>query len=316
MQNYRYFEFIIIDDGSTDNSSSIIEHLQEVDARIRLIRKPTNQGLISALNQGLKVARGKYIARMDSDDISLPERFSKQVEYLEAHPDVGILGCRVRNIDQFGKLHSVPPIFLDDLSIRWHIFFQNPFYHSTVMLRKSILDEFRLEYDSTQKHIEDYGLWLRLLPHTKGENLSDVLLNYRVHPNSVSELNLKSQHKNAAQASSEAIREYFDGTTLPFDQLQDLSSAIMGVSFNTMRKRSLLISIYFQLWIEFSRQHQGETGLSKLKPSAIAWAARMILFPPFQARSLKAIWILTKLEWRWPLFLLREVPYYFARRKL
>lgn len=313
-QSFENFEFLIIEDGSTDGSPIITDKYEKLDTRIKVIRHARNQGLISALNVGIQAAQGKYLARMDQDDISLPERFSRQVEHLEACPEVGILGCKVRHIDPTGRLLSIPPMFLGDLSIRWHVLFQNPFYHPTIMLRKSVLDQTGLRYDPAHENAEDFGLWSRLLVHTKGENLPDVLLWYRVHPESMSERNLGAQRKKAADISCSAILGHLPDAQIPASEAKRLSYSILGVSSHDKLQRSRLIDVYMKAWNEFLRRHRNEAGLSSLEHEVIAWAARMIMYPLFQPRSLKALWYLTKTEWRWPFFFLRQLPYYWARR--
>jgi len=315
-QSFEDFEFLIIDDGSTDGSPIITDKYEKIDARIKVIRHAGNQGLISALNTGIQAAQGKYLARMDQDDISLPERFSRQVEHLEACPEVGILGCRVRYTDPTERLLAIPPMFLDDLSIRWHVLFENPFYHSTVMLRKSALEQTGLRYDPAGENAEDYHLWARLLLHTKGEILPHILHHYRIHPESMSELNLNAQRRKAADISCSAILRHLPDARIPASQAKDLSYSILGVSSQAKLQRSRLIHVYLKIWTEFLRLHQNESGLSNLERGVIAWAVRMILYPPFQPGSLKALWYLTKMEWRWPFFFFEKLPYYWARRQV
>lgn len=315
-QSYGNFELIIIDDRSTDRTYEILKGFQAVDPRIRLTRLPSNRGIISALNQGLKAAQGKYIARMDADDISLPQRFSKQVAYLEAHPEIGILGCGVQNIDHTGKLSFIPTLLSDPLQVRWYVFFGSPFYHPTVMIRKSLLDQFSLAYDPAHQHGEDYGLWARLLSHSQGDNLPEVLLYYRIHPESLTVKYYREQRQMAARISSAAIQAYLGQSTFPPGQVSDLSRAFLDNSREMKRQRSRLIHIYLQLWKEFSIRNHSHAGLPGLKRSALAWAARMILYPPFQEGSLRALWALSALDWRWPVYLLGQLPYYWARRQV
>jgi glycosyltransferase involved in cell wall biosynthesis len=316
-QSYKNFEFLIIDDGSIDGSSLIINKYQKLDARINSIRHPENMGLIATLNTGLRAVQGKYAARMDQDDISLPDRFLHQVEYLEMCSEVGLLGCKVRQIDDTGRVVSIPPMFEDDLFIRWHIFFHNPFRHPTVMLRKSVLDQSGLQYDPADENAEDFGLWSRLLLHTKGANLPEVLLHYRIHPESMSRRNWNAQRQKAADIACSAVLRHLPDIQLPADQVRQFSYAMLGISSQAKRQRSRLMNVYLKIWSEFQRKHQNESGLSKLRQGAIAWAARMILYPPLQPGSISALRSLTKAEWRWIFFLFIKLPYYFwAHRQL
>ena len=314
-QSYPNFEFLIIDDGSKDNSSKIIEHFQKSDTRICVVRQPINQGLVPSLNRGLDIAQGKYIARMDADDISLPDRLSKQVEYLESHPDVGILGCGVQHIDQTGKLLVSPQLFLGDLSIRWHILFENPFYHPSIMLRNSTLKTTGFQYNPHKQHAEDFDLLSRLLLFTKADNLPDTLLLYRIHSESISEKNTVKQRLKATEISQETIQRFFPEMSLSTNQIKQLSEAVLGGTSKAKHQRSRLISIYLKIWAGFSQKHKSEVELSKLEHDVIAWAARMILYPPFQPKSAKALWNLTKINWKWLFYLIEKLPYYWIRHQ-
>ena len=182
-QTFTDFEFIIINDGSTDNTAKIIKEYAKKDKRIRFIDNKKNQGLIAVLNQGLDLCTGEYIARMDSDDISLPERFAKQIEYMDNHHECGVCGT-------FGK------VFLENGKKGWiwkepidvlicDLLKRNQLIHPTVFIRKDIIDKYNLRYNKDYKHAEDYAFWLELIKHTKIHNLSDILLNYRIHSNNI-----------------------------------------------------------------------------------------------------------------------------------
>lgn len=187
-QTFSDFEFIIINDGSTDNTADIVKTYAKADKRIKFVDNKKNQGLVAVLNQGLDMANGEYIARMDSDDISLPQRFARQVEYMDANPDVGVLGTAGQN---FGADNStnISPEIVDVIELIRGV----GFYHPSVMMRKSVLDEYNLRYDPNYPLAEDHELWSRMLNVTKMRNIPDVLLKYRVHENSVSVANAHRQ---------------------------------------------------------------------------------------------------------------------------
>src|SRR5664280_184297 len=130
-QTLADFEFIAIDDGSTDDSGSILADYRQRDERMVILTHSKNQGIVSALNWGLIVGRGKYIACMQADDSGQPGRFEKQVAYLETHPEVGILGSAVQLIDTRGQAIGVLLKRCDDLGIRWTSLFSSPFMHPT-----------------------------------------------------------------------------------------------------------------------------------------------------------------------------------------
>ncbi|TAH33728.1 glycosyltransferase family 2 protein [Candidatus Saccharibacteria bacterium] len=178
-QTFNDFEFIIIDDGSTDNTSAIIENYARQDSRIRPVDYGENKGLITALNTGFKMAKGRYIARMDADDISLPDRFLKQYEYLEAHPDTVLLGTLSAYMDERSQVYGIWPVLLSDEEIRTGIAIHNEFRHGAVMIRRDVITKNKELYDIKAAHYEDYEYWPRLLRHGKGANLPDVLYLYR-----------------------------------------------------------------------------------------------------------------------------------------
>lgn len=205
-QTFQDFEFIIINDGSTDNTVKIIQEYAKRDKRIRFINNSRNQGLIAVLNQGLDLCRGEYIARMDCDDISLPERFAKQVKYLDEHPNVVVVGTWMQI---FGKNNSVcecvPNVTTIDLIIKGNLV-----AHSVAMLRKSVLRDNNIYYNPKYIYIEDYALWFQLLNYGEIHNIQETLLKYRIHDESVSVLNRDAQHESARLIHSEILHSMFD----------------------------------------------------------------------------------------------------------
>lgn len=180
-QTYSDFEFLIVDDGSTDGSNSIIQSYY--DKRITVLKNADRLKLSGALNRGIDEAQGKYIARMDADDIALPDRLAKQVAYLDAHPDVGICGAWVR---RFGKGFSRPdknPVQSE--LIRAYALFECPFSHPTIVFRKDLFDKHNLRYNGDYYPTEDYELWSRAVDCFPCANIDEVLLRYRVHAGSM-----------------------------------------------------------------------------------------------------------------------------------
>jgi len=180
-QSFRDFELLIINDGSTDNSLEIIRSFK--DERIRLVTNESNQKLIATLNKGIQLARGKYIARMDADDISLPERLQKQVDFMESHPEVGVCGAWFEPLELPGKAVKYPE---RDENIRIMMLYQTPFCHPVVMLRKEVLAQQNIFFSPDFIHGEDYEMWVRLSSVTQFANIPEVLLRYRSHESSVS----------------------------------------------------------------------------------------------------------------------------------
>jgi glycosyltransferase involved in cell wall biosynthesis len=189
-QTYTDFELLIIDDSSTDSTVSIIKKIE--DSRIQLIEKPINSGYTNSLNYGLQMAKGKYIARMDGDDISFPKRFAKQIAYLEANPEVVVCGTTYKIIG------NDKPIVLpnDHEAIKMGLLWGNCIAHPSVMIRKKILDEYSIQYDTSKEPAEDYDMWVRLLSVGRLHNLQEVLLEYRIYDSQVSRKRAEDQKKN------------------------------------------------------------------------------------------------------------------------
>lgn len=313
-QSLEDFELLVVDDGSTDSSMETVSKYARLDRRIRVITHPRNLGLVAALNSGIERARGGYLARMDQDDISLRDRFIAQVGHLESHPETGLVGCRVRHIDESGRLLSTPRVYLDSLSISWQIMFHNPFYHATVMLRKQELDRRKLRYDPEFENGEDYDLWSRFLMHTGGENLPEILLHYRVHPASMSERGSRKQRRNAADIASLTIHRHYPEAQITPSQARELTYAFLGIDPDCKRQRARALDLYLKVWAEFTRCHRQAAGLAQVRQDALAWAARMVLYPPFQAGTIRALGSLTSLDWRWPWYLLGKLPAYLFKK--
>lgn len=179
------FELIAVDDGSKDDSLSVLREFAAGDPRVRVISRP-NTGIVGALDDGLAAARGEFIARMDSDDLSTPDRFEKQVKFLREHPDHVLVGSQVLLIDPNGLAlcakrdteYAHDAIDAAHLAGRW------PLVHPTVMMRRAAIERIG-GYRAKYQWLEDLDLFLRLAETGKLANLPDVLLHYRLHTGSV-----------------------------------------------------------------------------------------------------------------------------------
>jgi glycosyltransferase involved in cell wall biosynthesis len=175
-QTFKDFEFLILNDGSRDQSLHVIESFK--DSRIILINHKTNKGLVAILNQGLKLARGQYIARMDADDVSYPKRLATQIKFLEQHPHIAAVGSWVKTMGiekNRGWQYRTDPTILE-----CELLFDAPLAHPSAMLRSATLRKHNLIYRI--KHAEDYGLWNDIAQHAHLSNIPRYLLHYRVHP--------------------------------------------------------------------------------------------------------------------------------------
>ncbi|EKQ51106.1 MULTISPECIES: glycosyltransferase [unclassified Clostridium] len=219
-QSYKDFEFIVIDDGSTDESLSIIQYYMNVDKRITLISRE-NRGLVYSLNEGISLAKAEYIARMDSDDISLANRLEKQVKFLDKNGDVDILAG---NVDLFGTIDEeymrtykeMFKGFSDKDRNETDLFDGYTICHPSVMIRTKVLKSLN-GYNSEYKYSEDIELWFRAIKKGfKILKLDDILLKYRLHDNSKSYIERSFAAQDTFKVRVEYIKEFFESRRLNY----------------------------------------------------------------------------------------------------
>lgn len=204
-QSFRNFEFLIINDGSLDNSFNIISSYK--DPRIRLVQNNKNRGLIYSLNKGIKLSKGELIARMDADDISRPDRLEKQVKYMTTHPEVIVCGSDIGVINNIGKFLYYQPTLLRDKQIRNCMVVTCPLVHPSVIYRKNTIVEVG-GYDTRAYVVEDYDLWVKLMTEGKFSNISEPLLYYRINPDGESISKKKIQNTNTKHISAKIWEDY------------------------------------------------------------------------------------------------------------
>ncbi len=198
-QTFQDFEFLIIDDGSQDESAPIIQSFR--DERIRYVKNPENKGLHYSLNRGLELAQGEFIARMDCDDISDSRRLEKQVAFMKSHSDIAVCGTWVETIGE--NAGFVKKYFTKHDDIHASLLFNTSLAHPSVLMRKSSLNESNLQYDTTFKYFEeDYNLWVELSRKNKFAVIPEVLLFYRIHKKSVTSI-----HTEDRKSGVSAIRK-------------------------------------------------------------------------------------------------------------
>ena len=176
-QTFADFELIVIDDGSKDETPAVLRRF--TDPRIMLVTQE-NRGLAATLNRGIELAHGRYIARQDQDDISLPERFAKQVAYLDAHPECGLVGTWaeiLRDGARTERAHRHPS---DNLTLKFELLFNNPFVHSSMLIRRAALSRVgAYSTDRNRQPPEDYELWSRIARYYEVANVPELLHRYR-----------------------------------------------------------------------------------------------------------------------------------------
>lgn len=175
-QTLTDFEFVIVNDGSTDSTGTIIAECAARDGRIRVLTNERNLGIVGALNRGLDACQGRYVARMDADDVALPERLAKQAARMDEAPDVVALGGSLEYIDSAGAdLGARRTCAVDDSPLA-----ANPLLHPTVMIRRDVLETHQLRYEERFHYAEDYFLWLRLSRFGRLDAIDEVVLKYRL----------------------------------------------------------------------------------------------------------------------------------------
>jgi glycosyltransferase involved in cell wall biosynthesis len=194
-QTFQSWELILLNDGSTDDSLQIAQSY--TDSRFKILDSEKNHGLIYQLNRGMEAAQGRYIARLDADDIALPGRLQRQFDYLEQHPETGLLGgfARVIGTDEIMQ-HST-----NREEIVIELLYRNAFIHSTVMFRKSVYMSVSGGFKEDYKHAEDYHMWQLFALHTGVANLTEVLIQYRMHEQQVSRV-----HAAGLETSANKVR--------------------------------------------------------------------------------------------------------------
>ena len=198
-QTFADFELIVINDCSRDGTEQIILSYQ--DPRIVYLKNEKNLGVAGTLNQGLKVAQGQYIARMDADDRSVPTRFEKQVAYLDANPKTVLCGSKVTVFSDDGA-QRVGHYPTEDAQIRAALLFACPIAHPSVMIRRDALQAWNLRYEEAFEKVEDYRLWSRLAECGQLHNLPEPLLYYRKHPGQVCATSPQVQYEGKLRLSA------------------------------------------------------------------------------------------------------------------
>ena len=258
-QTFRDFEFIIIDDGSTDGTAEILSRYEKLDARV-LVHHQANQGQVPSLNTGCRLARGRYIARIDADDIALPERFQRQIDFLEHNPQVALVGSWVDFIDASRRPLPAVQFPSDDKIIREWLFELRhvPFSHPTWLLRA---DAFRAVngYRTAFAPAEDYDFLVRIAERWQVGNLPIPLLRMRRHGRSLSITNSRQQVTSilVAWTASEMRRA---GEPDPTSQGPEVTRELLrtlGVSDAIFEAH--LMGVY-QYWIEVMLQSSDNAG--------------------------------------------------------
>ena len=205
-QTFPDFEFLIVDDCSTDSSLKIIAKYAKQDSRIRIIKNETNIGLTKSLNRAILESKGEYIARIDADDFSYPERFKKQVKFLDSNLKCGLVGAWAEIIDDNDKVMRAIKYPTLSVDLKRDLIKYNPFFHSSIMIRRSTLDQVGL-YNEEFRYAQDYELYFRIASKYGLENIPNVLIKYRESSSSITGKKNKKQIGFVIKAKLNAIKQ-------------------------------------------------------------------------------------------------------------
>ena len=239
-QSFSDFEMFIIDDKSTDDSLDIIKSYN--DNRIILIEKEKNTGYTDSLNMAIKLAKGKYIARMDADDIAVKDRFLKQYTHMEQNPELVLLGTLYQIIGK-DRIFQYPGSYEE---IKVFALTQNPVPHPTAFIRSSILSKHNLFYDRTYEPAEDFELWTKMIEVGKVENLQEVCLHYRQHEGQISNTKREIQIKAADKIRTSQIEKLILFQKIPLEKefiLNVLTKRVAKISASELVDLKKLLEI-------------------------------------------------------------------------
>lgn len=248
-QTFTDFEFIMVSDShATKEIISIIGSYS--DRRIIHLRNKARPGFVPSLNLGIRSARGEYVARMDADDISMSERFEKQVRYLDHNPDTGILGTAFETIDEQDHVTSRETLPCDPKVMPWFLMFGSPIAHPSAMIRRKLIE--KLGGYSELPHGEDYDLWLRASQITDIANLPDILIKRRIHRSTMTHRYYRApRYEEAARIHANAISLLFGvGVSA------DTALAMVGYIVRTPEDAARAARMLRQLYIRFISRKQ------------------------------------------------------------
>jgi glycosyltransferase involved in cell wall biosynthesis len=232
-QAFTNFEFIIINDGSTDDSLLIIEKFN--DPRIRLVCNNENIGLTKSLNKGIELSNGKYIARIDADDISLPNRLSEQVDFMEKNSAIGMVCSKTLKINDSGQEIESHSHYTEH-DIRFFLFLNNSIKHSSAFIRSDILERYGLSYEEKFKTSQDYRLWTKILLVSRIQEIDKYLVKIRQHDKAVSIIDSGDQQANARIIA----KDYLHSVGLELDEYTHTRLMLYAIGVNNIASNYFL----------------------------------------------------------------------------
>lgn len=257
-QTYPYFELIVVNDDSTDKTREILDGY--VDKRIHVLHNEKNVGIVTSLNRGIKEAKGKYIARIDADDMMHPDRLHKQVKYLENREkeEVVLVGSHHYVINQDGKVKGMKQYPVSNAEINSVLLFQNPFSHPSIMMRADVAK--RVRYSERYPYAEDFHLWFDILKDYKAGNIPECLTYYRIHEDNLSAKNNKPQRENAAALLLDELAILGLDPSLEELKIHLAISSGYGAKFFNTKEKIESVKKWIDKILLIQREKQGYSG--------------------------------------------------------
>ena len=257
-QTWTDFEFLIVDDGSTDQTREILQSYN--DERIRVLDQPTNIGLAKSLNFGLREARAPLVARQDADDRSRPERLAAQVQFMSAHREVTLAGTQVRILDKHGRALRWPgwERATTNHAIRFQLLLDNPFIHTSVMFRRDVVWQEFGGYDETLSTGQDFDLWSRVAARYKVSNLPAILIDYRFHGSSASARYDQNHLERSSSIVAANLHRYLGHERVPESWGRLISSLHVDPSTLSNAELCELLKAVEAIYKLFIERHPGE----------------------------------------------------------
>lgn len=316
-QSWGEFEFLIVDDASTDGTPGALERFASLDSRIRLILNKGNSGQTACLNQGLREARGRWIARQDADDISLPGRLAAQVGLAARSPDLVIVGVSGWVIDGRGARTGMIHVPLSDAGIRWSMPFQNPFIHPGVMFRKVMSGGGAAAYAEDFRICQDWELWTRIAGEGRMSNLPERLVCYRDRANSLSHRRAEETRDECRAIAAAAWKRNFPGEELSAEAARVLENFRGGLDPEGFREFVAFYGRLRERWVavhpQDPRSRQADAAhMMQAAGGMRSGGALATLGPMARALAADPLWTLGVIWDR--MCLMRERPPFFAGR--
>lgn len=254
-QTFKNFEFIILEDGSNDGSREKLIAYAEQDSRIQLILNEKNKGLTKNLNHGIEIAQGKYIARMDGDDIAHPSRFEEQYQYMEANDNVVLIGSGYYTIDNNSKRYRLTLDSYETLVTRWMSIFTPPLMHPCSMYRKALIEK-GLRYNEEAFPAEDFDFWSRIIREGDCFVLPKALIDYRLHENNISATKRTEQLQRTQTIVKDNLHYYFADESFTENEFAHLLQYLYSDIEFTYSDTVKVVKIMRNLIIKFSNKYK------------------------------------------------------------